>query len=287
MVGQIIAYGIMIGALYGLIAVGLALIFGVMKYINIAHGSLIITGGYISFWLFSLWHIDPFVSIPVSMLAMFLVGLIVYRLLFSPLSRFSEGERLNNSLLITFGLTLVLDNINALLWDTDSRTISTSYSGMVVDLVGVRLPLTRLAVFGVTFILIAALHLFLNRTHFGKSVRAITEDWEGASLVGINIGRTYILSCGLSTAFAGAAGIPLVLIYSVSPYDGLEWMLMAMVILVLAGLGNIWEVFIAGVLLGVLEQVSVFFVGGQYRAVVGLLIFVLILLLRPEGLFKR
>lgn len=277
----------MIGSLYGLIAVGLALIFGVMKYINIAHGSLIITGGYISFWLFSLWHIDPFVSIPVAMAVMFLVGLIVYRLLFAPLSKFSEGERLNNSLLITFGLTLVLDNINALLWDTDSRTISTSYSGVVVDLVGVRLPLTRLAVVGVTLILIGGLHLLLNRTHFGKSIRAVTEDWEGASLVGINISRTYLASCGLSIALAGAAGVPLALVYSISPYDGLEWMLTAMVILVLAGLGNIWEVFIAGVLLGVIEQVSVFFVGGQYRAVVGLCIFVLILVLRPEGLFRR
>ena len=287
MAGQIIAYGIMVGVFYGLVAVGLALLFGVMRYMNIAHGSFMMIGGYISFWLFTLWRVDPFVSIPVVMLVMFLLGLIVYRVLFSHLGKFPEGLRLGTSMLITFGLILVMDNVVAFLWTSEPKTITTSYSGQVFEFFGVRLPLARLAVLGVTFIVVIALHLFLNRTYFGKSIRATAEDWEAASLLGINIGRTYLVACGVSIALAGAAGTAVALMYSITPYAGLEWLLTAFVVLVFAGLGNIKEVFIAGLLLGVVEQMSVFFIGGQFRAVVGLVIFVLILILRPQGLFKQ
>jgi len=287
MAGQIIAYGIMIGVFYGLVAVGLALLFGVMRYMNIAHGSFMMIGGYISFWLFTLWRVDPFISIPVVMFAMFLLGIILYRMLFSPLGKFPEGLRLGTSMLITFGLILVLDNVVAFLWTSDPKTIATSYSGTILEVLGIRLPFIRLAVLGVTFIVIISLHLFLNRTYFGKSLRATAEDWEAAALLGINIGRTYLVACGVSTALAGAAGTAVVLMYSITPYSGLEWLLTAFVVLVFAGLGNIKEVFMAGLLLGVVEQMSVLFMGGQFRAVVGLVIFVLILVLRPQGLFRQ
>ena len=287
MVAQIVAYGIISGVFYGLLTVGLALLFGVMKYLNIAHGSFIVIGGYISFWLFTLLHIDPFVSIPVVMLAMFILGLIVYRVLFSPLRKFPEGLRLGNSMLITFGLILVLDNAGTLIWTSEVKTITTSYSGATLKLFGTLLPLTGLAMFGVTLIVIIALHLFLNRTYFGKSLRATAEDWEAASLLGININRTYLISCGISMALSGIAGTGVALMYSIQPHSGLEWMLTALIVLVLAGVGNIKGVFAAGLLLGLVEQVSVLFVGGHYRAVVGLVIFVLILIFRPEGLLRR
>jgi branched-chain amino acid transport system permease protein len=287
MAGQIIAYGIMIGVFYGLVAVGLALLFGVMRYMNIAHGSFIVIGGYISFWLFTLWQVDPFVSIPVVMLAMFFLGLVIYKVLFSPLGKFPEGLRLGNSMLITFGLILVLDNVCALLWTSDVKTITTPYSGKVFEFLNVRLPFISMAVMGVTLIVVIVLHLFLNRTYFGKSIRATAEDWEAASLLGINIGRTYLVACGISIALAGAAGTAVALMYSINPYGGLEWLLTAMVVLVFAGLGNIKGVFLAGLLFGVLEQLSVFFVGSHYRPVVGLGIFILILLMRPQGLFKQ
>ena len=287
MVAQILVYGIMTGAFYGLITVGLALLFGVMKYLNIAHGSFIVIGGYLSFWLFTLWKVDPFLTIPVVMLGMFFFGLIVYRVLFSHLGKFPEGLRLGNSMLITFGLILVLDNAGALVWTSEVKTITTSYSGATLQFLGALVPLTGLAMFGVTLIVIAALHLFLNRTFLGKALRATAEDWEAASLLGININRAYWVSCGISVALSGIAGTGVGLIYSVQPHSGLEWMLTSLVVMVLAGLGNIKGVFIAGLLLGLVEQVSVFFVGGHYRAVVGLVIFVLVLILKPEGLFRR
>ena len=133
----------------------------------------------------------------------------------------------------------------------------------------------------------SALHLFLSRTYVGQSIKATAQDWEAASLLGININRTYLIACGISIALAGAAGTAVALMYSISPYSGLEWMLVAMIVLVLAGLGNIRDVFLAGLVLGLLEQIGVFLLGGQYRAVVGLVFFVLILIIRPQGLFTR
>jgi branched-chain amino acid transport system permease protein len=287
MIGQAIVYGIIVGVLYGLAAVGLSLLFGVMRYMNIAHGSFIVIGGYLSFWLFKLWHIDPFISIPLVMATMFLLGLVVYKLLFSPLGRFPEKQRLGNSMLITFGLVLVLDNGMSLLSSSDVKTITTSYSGQVFEVLGIRLPFISVAVTGVALVVILGLHLFLNRTYFGKSIRATVQDWEGAILLGVNIDRAFLVACGISIALAGAAGTAIALMYSISPYSGLEWLLITSVVLVFAGLGNIKEVFFAGVVLGIIEQMSGFFIGGQYRAVVALVIFVLILLVRPQGLFRR
>lgn len=287
MVAQVITYGIIVGILYSLIAIGLALLFGVMRYLNIAHGSFMMIGGYISFWLFTLWGVDPFVSILVVIPAMLLMGFIVYRVLFSPLSKFPEGLRMGNSMLITFGLILVLDNTATLLWTSDVKTITTFYSGVTLQVLGVRLPLISLAVIGLTLLVVFALHLFLSRTYFGKSIRATAQDWETANLMGINIDRTYLVSCGISVALAGIAGTTVALIYSISPSGGLGWLLIALVVVTLAGLGNIRAVFVAGLLLGVVEQMSVFFIGAQYRAVVGLVVIVFILVLRPQGLFTR
>jgi branched-chain amino acid transport system permease protein len=287
MIAQIITYGIIIGIFYGLVAVGLSLLFGVMKYMNIAHGSFVVIGGYISYWLFALWKVDPFLSLPVVLVIMFALGLVVYGLVFSPLKRFAEGQRLGNSMLITFGLVLVLDNLVAFLWTSDVMTITAPYSGEVLQVLGVRVPLIGLGVMGVTFVLVGALHLFLSRTYIGQSIKATAQDWEAASLLGVSINRTYLIACGISVALAGAAGTAVVLMYSVSPYSGLEWMLISMIVLVLAGLGNIRDVFLAGLLLGLLEQAGIFLLGGQYRAVVGLVFFVLILTVRPRGLFTR
>lgn len=287
MAGQIILYGIIIGIFYALIAVGLSVLFGVMKYMNIAHGSFIVIGGYISFWLFTLLNIDPFLSIPFVLIIMFVLGLIVYGLFFSPLRRFVEGQRLGNSMLITFGLVLVLDNLVAFLWTSDVKTITTSYSGEVIQFFGLRVPLTSLGIIAVTFVLVGALHLFLSRTYVGQSIKATAQDWEAAGLLGININRTYMIACGISIALAGAAGSGVALMYSINPYGGLEWMLISMIVLVFAGLGNIRDIFFAGLALGIMEQLGVFLLGGHYRAVVGLVLFVLILIVRPKGLFAR
>jgi branched-chain amino acid transport system permease protein len=284
---QILAYGVILGVFYGLVTIGLALLFGVMKYLNIAHGSFMMIGGYASYWLFTLWDIDPILSIPIVMVLGFLLGCILYKLLFSHLSKASEDRRINNSLIMTFGLILILDNSAIALWTTNIKMLNTSYTSTMIDILGIRIPVTGLIVIGLTILAILALHLFLSRTYMGKSIRATAQDWEAASLLGVDIDRTYLICCGISLAFAGLAGTCFAITYPLSPDIGLRWVLFAMVVLVLAGMGKIKEVFIAGLIMAILEQLSSVAIGAEYRGIVSLAVFILILIFRPQGLFSK
>jgi ABC-type branched-subunit amino acid transport system permease subunit len=286
-IGQSLIYGILVGALYGLAASGLSLVFGVMRYLNIAHGSLIMIGTYLAFFLFSLYHIDPFLSIPLVMLGLFLLGMFLYKLMFSTLAKFPVGIRIDNSLLISFGVMLVLENIAILLWSADERNIRLPYSGMTFGFWGLRIPYVGL--FGVilTIVIISVLHLFLKKTYFGKSIRAASQDWESALTVGINIEQTYFLSFAIGIALAGAAGSLLSASYAFNPTISEGWSIKALIVITLAGLGRIGGVFAAGLVLGIVEAVSVYWIGASYQQVVGLLLFILLLLFRPQGLFTK
>lgn len=284
---QVLVYGITTGALYGLAAVGLALVFGVMKMLNIAHGSLIMIGAYAVFWAFSLAHIDPFVSLPLVAALLFVIGAVLYFLIYSHTAKLPEGDRIKNSLLISFGLALLLDNLATFLWTGDSRSVSTFYSGGVLDLFGVRIPYIGIGAVVLGVIVILGLNLFLTKTYFGKSIRATSEDWEASALTGVNMKWTYFSSFALGAALAGIASSLIAVTYAIDPSIGGQWTNKGLIILVLAGLGQIGPVFAAALLLGVVEAVSVMFIGTSYREVVGLVVFLLILVLRPEGLFVR
>jgi branched-chain amino acid transport system permease protein len=284
---QILVYGITTGALYGLTAVGLSLVFGVMKMLNVSHGSLIMLGAYAVFWIFSLAHIDPIFSLSIVGLFFFLIGTVLYFLMFSFTAKLSEEERIKNSLLISFGLMLVLDNIAILLWTADERSISTFYTGMGFDIFGVRLPFVGLGGIVLSIIVILGLNLFLTRTDFGRSIRAAAEDWQTAALMGVNTNLIYLISFGLGVALAGIASTLCGVAYAISPNIGLEWTNKSLIILVLAGLGNIGRVFAAGLFLGVIEAISVLFVSSSYREVVGLVIFIAVLALRPQGFLSK
>jgi branched-chain amino acid transport system permease protein len=284
---QILTYGIMVGSLYALIGMGFSLIFSVMKYVNIAQGTFIMLGGYACFFLFKYLRIDPYISIPAVMIIMFLIGMALYKFLFSRLMDLPVGLRLNNSMLITFGLIWVLDNLVTLLWTSDVRSVTTSYTGEVIKLAGVRLSYTGIAGVVLAVIFITALHLLLTRTYFGKAVRAATQDAEAAGLSGINVHRTFLISCGIGIALAGVAGVVVAVGYYISPSGGLAWLLVAMVVVVLAGEQNVNWVFPAGLLVGLVEAVSVFVTGASYREVVSLLLFITVLVFKPEGLFAK
>lgn len=286
-VAQSLTFGILIGALYGLAAVGLSLVFGVLRVLNVAHGELLMLGGYASFWLFAQNGIDPFASLAATIPALFVVGVVLHRGLFVHVIKLHEEVRIKNSLLIGFGLALILHNTAIRLWTADDRSITTDYSGAAMGLFSVSLPYVRVASLLFALAAILALHLFLTRTYVGRSIRATAEDWEAASLVGINVDRTYLLAFALGTALAGAAGSLVSIGYSINPGIGLEWTLKALVVIVLAGMGSVGGTFAGGVLLGAVESLSVYFTGGAYREVVGLVMFLLILLLRPQGLFGR
>jgi branched-chain amino acid transport system permease protein len=285
---QTIANGILVGALYGLVALGLGLLMGVMKFLNIAHGTFIILGGYVSFWLFNLWGIDPFLSLPVVIIVMFFIGLALYKLALSPLLKLPTiGMRIDTSMLVTFGLIWVLDNVMTMLWTPDTRTIITSYTGETLKVFGTRFSVTGLGGLCVAVLVALALYFVLGRTYFGKHIRAATQDAEAARLCGINVHRVYLLSSGIAIALAGVAGVIVVSTYSINASGGISWLLIAFVVMILAGEGNINAIIPAGVLFGLLEAGSVLVVGVSYRQAIALLVFIVVLIFKPQGLFAK
>ncbi len=284
-IGQNIVSSVLVGALYGLAALGLSLVFGVLKVLNIAHGELIMLGGYAAFWIFNLYGIDPFFGLLLVIPLLFMVGWALHKGLFSAVVKSDEEERIKNSMLIGFGLTLILQSVAIQLWTADERSITTAYATASLELAGIRLPVVRLAGLVIALLAVIGLELFLNRTYWGKAMRATAENWETASLTGINIQKIYLMTFALSAALAGVAGTLVSVSFSVNPAIGLSWTLKALIVVVLAGLGSIPGTLLAGVLLGVGESASAYLVGGAYRELVGLFLFLIILSIRPQGLF--
>lgn len=284
-VAQNLVIGILLGALYGLAAVGIAMVFGVTKFLNVAHGELLMFGGYATFWLFNLLGIDPFLSLPLTILFLLLIGAVLYQLLFVRMVKLPEEEKIKNTMLIGFGLTLILQNIALNLWTANDRGVTTSYASEAFTWLGVRFPYVRLAGLVISLVCLFALQQFLRKTYIGKAIRATTEDWEAASLVGIDVHKVYLISFLLGTALAGVAGTLVLVSYSVSPSIGLHWTLKSLIVMVLGGVGNFMGTFVGGILLGATESATAFFISGNYREVVGLILFLLILIFKPQGLF--
>lgn len=284
---QNLVFGVFVGSIYGIAAVGLALVFGVMKMLNVAHGELLMVGGYVSFWLFRLAGVDPFVSLLISAPLLGGLGVILNQVLYRHLARFEPEQKTKNSMLVSFGLVLILQNLAQQLWTADERSIQTVYSGAGITLLGVALPYARLANLALALLVVIGLHLFLSRTYLGKAIRATAEEWESAILVGVNIRRTFLITFSMSAGLAALAGTLVAVGYGLSPSIGLAWTLKALVVVVLAGTGSILGVFPAGLLLGVGEAISGMIAGPAYREVFGLLIFIVILIVRPQGLFGR
>ena len=282
---QNLVYGILVGALYGLAAVGLSMVFGVTKFLNVAHGELLMLGGYASFWLFSLWGVDPFLSLPLAIVFLIVVGAVLYKLLFARMVKLSEGAKIQNTLLVGFGLGLILQNLALRFFTADTRSITTAYSGAVWTILGVRLPIVRVASMAIAFVLIVALQLFLRRTYTGKALRATVENWEAATLMGIDIQRVYLLSFVIGAALAGVAGCLVSVGYSIDPAMGMSWTLKSLVVMVLGGLGSFTGTFIGGLILGLTESATGYFLSLTYKEVVGLVLFLLVLIFRPQGLF--
>ena len=287
MLAQQLVLGLLLGGLYGLAAAGLSLVFGVMKVLNVAHGELIMLGGYGAFWLVALLGLDPFASLALVIPGALLLGVVLYAGLFGFVVRADEETRMKNSLLIGFGLALALHALAVRLWTADERSVPTPYGGAVLTVAGLSIPAVRLLSLLLAFALILALELLLTRWRWGKAIRATGEDWQAALLTGIDVRRAYLLAFALGTALAGAAGTLVTVAYSVSPSIGLEWTLKALIVVVLAGLGSVLGTFAGGLVLGMAEAASAAAFGGPYREVIGLVIFVVVLVLRPRGLFGR
>jgi branched-chain amino acid transport system permease protein len=282
---QTIVFGILVGSLYGLAAVGLSLVFGVTKFLNVAHGELLMLGGYATFWLFQLLKFDPFLSLPLSILFLLIIGFVLYQLIFVRMVKLPEEAKIKNTMLVGFGVSLILQNLALRLWTADDRGISTLYSRLSFTVLETRFPLIRVASLVISLVALLTLHQFLRRTYIGKAIRATVEDWEAASLMGIDVHQVYLLSFIIGAALAGVAGSLVSVGYSIAPSMGLQWTLKALIVMVLGGLGSIVGTFVGGIVLGVTESVAGIAISGSYREVVGLVLFILVLIFRPQGLF--
>jgi len=257
----------------------------VLKVLNIAHGELLMLGGYASVWAFGALGMDPFVSFVIVIPSLFLFGLALDRTVYRHIVRLAGEDKIKSSLLVSFGLALVIQSLAIWLFSADERTIQVSYASRSLSLWGVSLPYTRLASFLISLIVALALHRLLHHTDFGKAILATAQDWEAAELVGIDIQRVYKITFALGAALAGAAGTLVSVTYGVSPGVGIIWTLKALIVVVLAGTGSILGAFPAGLLLGLMEALGGAWIGPSYRELIGLAVFLLVLVVRPQGLF--
>jgi branched-chain amino acid transport system permease protein len=254
-----------------------------MNYLMVAHGGLIMLAAYTTFWAFFYTRIDPFLFILLVTPLFFIIGWILFKVLFQSLMKFPEGEKIKNSLLISFGLLLIFSNLAILFWTADERAVTTVYSGKVFDVFGIRLPYIGLGGVAIAIIVIIALHLFLTRTYFGKAIRAVSMDHEAATLMGINVNKVYLVAFSIGCALAGIPGV-LTSLHALNPAISFDLTNKALIVLILAGVGSIKGVLIGGFFLGAIEAAGVYLVGTPYREVFGLILFVLILMFRPQGL---
>jgi branched-chain amino acid transport system permease protein len=276
---QVVISGVLLGAVYALLAIGLNLIFGVMRVINIAHGDLMMLGAYSTYWLFTLWGVNPLVSLVIVLPLMFALGVFLQRSLIDRV----VGQPLLISLLLTFGLSTFLTGAALNLWTSNYRSVP-AFSGSV-QVVGLAFSVPRLIAFIVALAITTVVWYFLRSARLGKAVRATSQNAEVALVCGIDVGRIRLLTFGLGTALAGAAGSLLAIIYSVYPEIGRAFLMKAFAIIVLGGLGSFGGAFLGALALGVAETLAAYAWNTQIAEAVAYAIFIGVLFIRPSGLF--
>jgi len=280
---QILINGILLGGLYACMAIGFSLIWGVMNLINIAHGSMIVLGAYITYLITTHTGIDPFLTLPAAGAVLFLLG---YALQKHLINRVVQAS-IFMTLILTFGLDMVMINVNLALFTADIRSITPSYASLAFQMGSVRVPYTRLGVFVLALALTGALYLFLKQTKVGRAIQATSQDARAARVVGIQTERIYAITFGVGACMAGLAGSLVAVIYTFSPVVGASFTLKSFVIVVLGGLGSISGAIFAGVFLGVAENLVSGLLDPGYTDAVSFALLVLVLVLRPKGFLGR
>jgi branched-chain amino acid transport system permease protein len=273
--------GLLIGGIYTLVASGLTLIYGVLHIINFAHGSMLMLAMFGVFFLLNKAGVDPYAALLVMVPAMFALGYLLYR---GIIGRFSSGKD-ENILLITLGLSILIENLALMFFKGDTRTISVAYSDKMVELGPLLVSLPKIISFVAAMVLCGALGLWMQRSDTGKAIRAVAKERMGARLVGIDVDRVFAVSYGIGLATLGAAACLLMPIFYVSPTIGHVFVIVAFTVVVLGGMGSFLGAVVGGLLVGLTESFGGLFLGESLGQIGISLIFILILLLRPSGLF--
>ncbi len=278
---QSVVSGILTGSLYAMIGIGLTIIFGVMRIINMAHGDMVMLGMFGSFWALTLWKIDPFLSIIIWVPAAFVAGMLAYRFLLKKIV--PAGEL--NTLLYTAGLSLFVANLALFAWTGDYKTIKLDYAVMPLRPFGIAVPIPLAIAFGMAIIITIALYWFMMKTDTGRAIRATSQEPEAAALMGVNARQMEMITFGLGTALACGAGVLLAPSLYLYPTVGEILVAKCFVIVVLGGLGSVPGAIAGGLVLGLVESLGAVYISVAYKDAIGFVIFLLVLLFRPSGIF--
>lgn len=273
--------GLLTGAVYGLVALGLTLVYGVLHIINFAHGALLTAAMYAAYVARTAIGVDPYLAALPLAAVFFVVGYLVQRLVIGPASR----GRDENILLVTLGLSIIIENVMLALFRSDTRSIDVPYAMEVVEFGPALLSWPRVVGFGATLVVAALLWLLMTRTATGKAIRAVAKERTGAALVGIDVAHIYAVTFGIGTACLAIAAALLLPSFYVSPRVGNAFVLVAFTVVVLGGMGSVPGALIGGLVIGVVESLSGLYLGESLGQIGIFLIFILVLLLRPTGLF--
>ena len=280
-IGAAAINGLLLGGIYTLVASGLTLIYGVLHIINFAHGSMLMLAMFGVYYLLIKLGIDPYLSLVIMVPAMYAFGFYLYRFL---IGKMSNGKD-ENILLITLGLSILIENLALMFFKGDSRTISVAYMDTMVEMGPTLVSLPKIISFAASMLLCGALGLFIQRTDTGKAIRAVARERMGARLVGIDVERIFAISYGIGLATLGAAACLLMPIFYVSPSTGHVFVMVAFTVVVLGGMGSFLGAVVGGLIVGLTESFGGLFLGESLGQIGISVIFILILLFRPSGLF--
>ncbi len=280
---QTLVSGVLIGLIYALVAIGLTMIFGVMDIVNFAHGEFLMLGMYSSFWLFSLYKLDPLLTLPLTALMLFAFGVLLYRLL---IVRIISAPMVSQ-IFTTFGLMILLRGLAQFFWKPDFRSIENSWAAGGVHLGALQLGRPQLIAGAGAIVVTGVIYWFLHRTRLGAALEATAADKDAARLMGIDSHKMFSLAWGIAAACAGVAGVLLSTFFPIFPEVGATFILIAFVVVNLGGFGSVTGAFWAGIIVGVVEVMGGLLVGPEYKLAIVLVLFLAVLMWRPQGLMGR
>jgi branched-chain amino acid transport system permease protein len=280
---QLAVSTVLLAGIYALISVGLTLIFGVMRVVNFAHGEFLMFGMYLAFWAFALLALDPYVTLLAALPLFFLLGWCSYRLIMRPVVHASH----NVQIFTTVGLAIVLQNVALVLWTGDFRFVRTDYFSVVLRAGTTAFNVSQVVAFAVAVAFTTALFAFMRWSYTGKIMRATAQDRQAAGLMGIDTDRIYALTWTIGIVCVGAAGVLLAPLYPVYPTAGLQFVLIAYVVVVLGGLGDMAGAVLGSLIVATVEVFGSYVLGTAWKEVLYLLLFIAILIVRPAGLFGQ
>jgi len=279
---HVLVVGLLLGGIYGLVSLGLNLIFGVIRIVNFAHGELVMLAMYGAYVCHAALGLDPYVSVLIVVPALFVVGVLMHRLVLQPLHAESSMQ-----IFATFGLLILFQNAVLALTRGEGYSVPSKLAATTFEVGDIRVTMSRLVIFVALTLAAIALHVFLKRTRIGKSIRAVTQDRQAARLMGINVERTFTITFGIGAALAGLAGALLAPIYTLSPGIGGNFILAAFAVVVLGGLGSVAGAYFGGMIVGLVEAFAGFYIDPELKQAIWFVIFLAVLVVRPTGLFGQ